>query len=65
MNYLEAAMDKLDQSMGDVRDYDHRDRLTRIAEAYAAIAQAQAMERIAKHLENIHDVLDVLAINNG
>lgn len=65
MDYLESAMTKLDQSMGDVRNDDHRDRLTRIAEVQAQIALVQVLERIAVQLERLGDIVDVIAVNNG
>ncbi len=64
MNYLESAMTKLDQSMGDVRDQEHRDRLTRIAEVQAMIAVAEVLERIANQLERLGDIVDVIAVNS-
>jgi hypothetical protein len=58
MDYLQIAKDKLDQSTGDVRDRDHRDRLTALAMAYAAIAQAEAAQRQADSLEEIANKLN-------
>lgn len=57
MNYLEAARTRLDQSMGDVRDTDYRDRLTALATAYTGIAQAEALVKIAGQLERIGNLL--------
>ena len=56
MNYLDAAIDTLDRSQGDVYDIDHRDRLTRVAEVYAAIALVQRLEPLAQHLEQLERI---------
>ena len=53
MDYLFEAKNKIDRSQGDVRDEQHKARLTELAKVYAAIAQAEALERIAVALETI------------
>ena len=51
MNYLQEAKDHAERSFGDVRDVAHRDRLVQVAMMYAAIAQAEALTRIAAVME--------------
>lgn len=52
MNYLEEAKELIERSQGDVRNEEHKQRLTQLAMAYAAIAQAEALVRIADQLEH-------------
>ena len=54
---IEYAIDALEKSQGDVRDEQHKQRLTQLAAVYAAIAQAQALTQIATMLEEIKAVL--------
>ncbi len=54
---IEYAIDALEKSTGDVRDEAHKQRLTQLAQTYAAIAQAQALVKIAEKLEEISFVL--------
>ncbi len=52
-DYIEIALEAIEHSQGDVRDEQHKQWLTQIAMAYAAIAQAQALVKIAGELEEI------------
>lgn len=58
MDYLQIAMSKLEQSQGDVRSVDQRDRLTALAVACAAVAQAQDTRVIAECLSTLVAHLD-------
>jgi hypothetical protein len=61
MNYLQDAINFFDRSQGDVRDEEWANRLTVLAATSAAIAQAQATERLAAAQERTADALEVIA----
>jgi hypothetical protein len=56
MDYLQEAKQKIEQSQGDIRWEGQKERLTELATVYAAIAQAEALQSIAKHLKRIADM---------
>ncbi len=51
MNYLQMAIENIEQSQGDIRWEGQKERLTQLATVYAAIAQAEALKRIADRLD--------------
>lgn len=53
----EYAIDALEKSQGDVRNEEYKQRLTQLAQVYAAIAQAQALTKIAEQLEELNAAL--------
>ena len=59
MDYLQEAKEHAERSFGDVRNAEHKQRLTQIAMMYAAIAQAEAAVKQANALGRLANMQEV------